>query len=217
MNQNKKIFYFRLLFACIGLISILIRIGLTVNSVPENGSISFYVFRLFSYFTIQTNILVVSWYILALVYSKSDEKPFILGARVRGALTLYITVTFMVFAALIHAKWNPQGLQLLIACITHYVTPIFFIIDWYITEERGTYKWNYPVYWIIYPLLYLVYALLFNYLTGTALYHFINLKKLDLSGLAFNITSLCLFFTFLGFIYIIANNKLPKRKMMNTA
>ncbi len=215
MSQNTKIFYYRLIFATIGIFSIVYRIGLTVTAVPEGGSTLFSIFRLFSYFTIQTNILVVSWYLLALAYSKSDKKPFLLGSKIKGALTLYITVTCIVFAALIHAKWNPQGMQLLIACITHYVTPVFFIIDWYMTEERGTYKWYFPVYWVIYPLFYLIYALLFNHFTGVALYHFINLKKLEITSLAFNITGLCLFFILLGFIYTTMNKKLPQK--MNSA
>ncbi len=49
-----------------------------------------------------------------------------------------------------------------IATITHYVTPLAFILDWLLFEKRGVYQWGFLRAWILYPVAYFAYALIYG-------------------------------------------------------
>ena len=102
MNKNHNILIFRIVVCCTGWLSILIAMLLDIESVL-NGSDAIILFsNTFSYYTVQSNILVTIWLTLAIAYHNRDEKPSYLSSPIQGALTLYITVTFLVFAILHH-------------------------------------------------------------------------------------------------------------------
>lgn len=155
-----------------------------------------------SYFTIQTNILVAVWLTVAVFYRNSENTHPLLQPRIRGALTVYITVTCLVYAILLAPLWEPTGLHLFATTITHYVTPLAFILDWLLFEKRQTYQWRYALYWLAYPLAYLIFSQIRGALTGSYLYPFLDRSSLGWDGLAQNTAGLVVFFVVLSGIYI---------------
>jgi len=147
------------------------------------------------------------WFSLAIIWHNKPEKLEKLMGNVKGAFTLYITVTFLVFAVVLAPLYHPTGLAAFSNIVLHYITPIAFIVDFLLTETKIKYQWKSFVYWFIYPLCYLAFAIIHGIFTGDYLYPFLNI---DFLGFPFFIMSLCiliLFFIGLGSIFVVINRK----------
>jgi hypothetical protein len=203
-SRQKGIILYRVILCIFGWTSVFI--GITLNIM--DGYISNY----FNYFSVQSLLIVDIWLTIALIYTNKDEKLKVLESPVRGAVTLYTTVTFLVFAILIQPTYQPQGLYILTSFITHYLIPIGFIFDWFLTETDVQYKYIFGLYWTIYPLIYLIYTLVRGYFTGFYPYTFLDLNSISIIRLIINITFLIGLFLFLGFLYISINRIIYKKK-----
>ena len=84
----------------------------------------------FSYFTIQSNWLVALWWGAAVMIRGPADHAAILKPKVKGAFTVYISVTMIAYAVLLANSWMPHGFDLALSTITHYITPLAFILDW---------------------------------------------------------------------------------------
>ena len=169
--------------------------------------------NLFSTYTIQSNLLVAIWLTIALVYRNKDDKPLILESKIHGAITLYITVTFLVFALFLASSHNPTGLFILTNLLVHYVIPIAFIIEWILTETNVKYKWSFLLYWITYPLFYIIYTIIRGYITGFYPYSFIDLNQISFVQMIITTILLASLFLLLGSLYIFLNRRIYNVKM----
>ena len=132
---------------------------------------------MFSTYTFQTNLWVVSWITIAVLYSKKEEKPFILGPIVHGAVVLYITITLVLFALLLQMFYFPTDpMAILVNILAHYLVPILFIIDWILNQKDEKYEKKHALYWLIYPYLYLAYSAILELTINTNIYYFISLR-----------------------------------------
>jgi hypothetical protein len=114
----------------------------------------------------QTNIVVTIWFIAAIFLHNKPESIQKISGLLKGALTLYITTTFIFFAILLQSLYHPTGWAAFTNIILHYLIPIAFIVDWIITEIKKRYKWKYLPYWMIYPLYYLLFSFIHGTFTG---------------------------------------------------
>ena len=163
--------------------------------------------RIYRYFTNQTNLLVIIWLVLAIIWSSDPNKMEKLMGRVKGAITLYITVTFIVFAIVLSPLYHPSGIEGIINLMLHYIIPVAFIVDWIITEGNN-YQWKFIPTWLIYPICYLVFALFHGVTTGDYIYPFLNYEALGTSGLVISVTLLIFFFIGLSSVYIAVSRKI---------
>jgi len=215
MAENKHFArIYRILFALIGWFGV---IGHFIDGIitrPAHWTIFQQIWNFFSFFTIQTNLLVVLWLTAAILLRNHDEDSRILSPKVRGALTLYITITFLVYALLLDRLWNPTGLPLVFTTISHYITRLAFILDWLLFEKKQTYQWRYLLNWLIYPLGYFVYTQIYGGITGNYLYPFLDRPVIGWGGLILRVVGLSLVFLALGSAYIAINRRfvLPTRK-----
>ncbi|KKK43238.1 hypothetical protein LCGC14_0974440 [marine sediment metagenome] len=210
-DKDKYIYYFRIVLCVIGWISIilgLINVGINLNGNDAVAAYSNY----FSYFTNQTNLMIDIWLTIAIIYANKENKPKILGSISHGAITLYITVTFLIFAIVLAPGYVPQGLAIYTNSVNHYILPIAFIGEWVITESKNKYEWLYDVYWISYPILYVIYSLIRGAVTDFYPYSFIDLTVISVIDLTVTIIVFVIFFLLLGAIYIFVNRTLNRRK-----
>ncbi|MDX1416273.1 MAG: Pr6Pr family membrane protein, partial [Candidatus Promineifilaceae bacterium] len=159
----------------------------------------------FRFFTMQTNLFVMIWLLVAIVYWHQEREHPLLRPVYKGAFTLYISVTFLVFAVLLAPLSNPQGVHIYTNAITHYVTPVAFIVDWFLFERKRACPWRYALFWLLYPLMYFIFALIYGGRTGDYIYPFLNLPALGLNGLATWFAILFALFLVLGLFYIGVN------------
>jgi hypothetical protein len=166
---------------------------------------------LLPYFTIQSNVLYA---VVALVAAIRPVRPV-----VKGAATLYITITGVVYHLLLANSASPffQGpihRSLLHAVgnqLLHTVVPLLAVVTWVLFDEHGTLRWRYAVYWLAYPLGYLAFALLRGLVTHTYPYGFVDPTSLGYGGVTLSAVGLGIAFWLLGLV-LCALDRLPARR-----
>jgi len=167
-------------------------------------------FNSFKTFTYQTNLMVAIWLTLAILWHNKPETLEKISGPLEGALTLYITMTFIFFAVFLSPLYQPTGFAAFSNLVLHYITPIAFIVGWILTETKLRYKWSYLPYWIIYPLCYLVFVFIHGTFTGNYLYFFLDINALGILGYTLFISILITVGIVLGCLYIAINRKRTK-------
>lgn len=167
MNKHKLLAGVRLGLGIVSLGAILIQL---IDSIDRERSIS----NFFSFFTIQSNLVaalllvVVGAYVLL---GKSGRT----AAYLRGALTLYMTMTGIIYVLLLAGY--EQALQTTIPAVNiilHYIMPVVILADWLVFPPEKKLSFRIALVWLAYPLLYLVYSLIRGSITDWYPYPFIN-------------------------------------------
>lgn len=153
--------------------------------------------RFFSFFTMLTNSLVALYLAMLWLGSNSRLGRFFQRPGVITAITLYITVVGLVYQLLLRHVWEPQGLQRLVDELLHSVNPLYFILYWYLYEDKAQLKWRFIPSWLIFPSVYVVYFMSWGAFSGLYPYPFVNINELGISQVLLN--SLGLLLVFIGF------------------
>ena len=174
-NKSLAIGY-KLTFALLGFSAVVTEIATLVERNHFNP------FNFFSYFTIQSNIfafvmLIVS--ALAVARNKRSSKLNLL----RGAATLYMVITGIVFAVLLAGV---EG-SILTAVpwdnlVLHYIMPVVLLIDWLVDKPSKAITFKRSFVWLIYPISYVIYSLVRGQLVNWYPYPFLNPKTNGFSG-----------------------------------
>ncbi|WP_067529067.1 Pr6Pr family membrane protein [Nocardia uniformis] len=115
---------------------------------------SFSATNYFSYFTIESNILGV---IVLLIGGLRDPRSH--GWQlVRGAVTLYLVITGIVYAVLL-ANIDVMLQDDWVNTVLHRLMPIVLLVDWLLVSGRLTSSARLIGLWLIYPIAYGVYTL----------------------------------------------------------
>jgi hypothetical protein len=108
----------------------------------------------FSFFTIESNLLAIVVLVVGGVLDPQSER----WAYVRGAATLYMVITGIVYAALLAneevgltAAWVDSAM--------HQVTPAVLLVDWVCFPPWGRASYRAALAWLAFPLVYLAYSL----------------------------------------------------------
>ena len=167
--------------------------------------------RYFSYFTIQTNILVATCFTVLLLNPSSTWGRLFSGNLVRTAICTYITFVGVTYNILLRHLWQPTGLQHLVDELLHSVIPIIFILYWQIFVPKAGLQWKTALRWLIYPVVYVVVMLGRGALSGFYPYPFIDVTVLGYPRVLLNGFGLIIAFLLLSFLFI-AIGKLINRK-----
>jgi hypothetical protein len=132
------------------------------------------VWRFFSYFTTQANLLVVATS-LGLARSPGRDGP---GWRVvrLDALT-GITITGLVHWFLLHPLDDFRGLQWASDTLVHIIVPILVVLGWLVFGPRRRITTRVVVLGMIWPVAWLLYTLLVGWITGWYPYFFLDLEQ----------------------------------------
>jgi len=114
------------------------------------------------YFTIDSNVIVLGYFIGAgywMVKRGTVDAP---APRLRGAAVLYITITGIVAHVLLNHGENPlpglvsgpDRLQNWSSFFLHYTTPVMVMIDWLCLKPRNASRWRDLPLWLAFPLGY---------------------------------------------------------------
>ena len=172
--------------------------------------------RFFSFFTILTNTLIALYFTSMWLGRHTKLGRLFQRPGVVTAITVYITVVGLVYQLLLRQIWEPQGLQRLVDELLHSVNPLYFVLYWYLYEEKSTLKWNLIPGWLIYPLVYVIYILIRGSFSGFYPYPFVNVAELGMSQVLLN--SFGLMFVFIGFCALyIGGGKLLSRTQESQA
>ena len=175
-----------------------------VVSIPET------ILRFFSFFTIDTNILVALCFSFIFLRRNSGVGRFFTKPTTITAITIYITIVGIVYNVILRSTWRPEGLQKVVDELLHSVIPVLFILFWLIFIPIEQLKWKNAVSWLIYPIVYMAYAIIHGAITKFYPYHFVDVNALGYNKALFNAGGILLVI-FLLSLALIATGKLMKK------
>ncbi len=164
------------------------------------------------YYTVLSNILVFSFlFYLAVREAKSGKISDTKTLRIKAAVTMSITITFLVYHIMLAPLAEPDEFWNIRNMIVHYLVPIGFIADTLFIDRQKIYRWYDPFWWTGAPLAYFIFAL-FN---GTVLkwripgaedspfaYFFINVNKYGWAQVGKNTIFILLAYIIVGFVLL---------------
>ncbi|GAA4099543.1 Pr6Pr family membrane protein [Nonomuraea soli] len=172
-----------------------------------------------AYFTIQSNVLVAAYYL----YRLSGRRT---SARLKGAVTLVITVTGLIYNTVLTHFGNPfaalaEGTPKDVAnFLLHVVVPVLALADWLLFDRDLRPRWSDALLWLLYPLAYGIFAVTRGLLLDPATpkrypYPFLDLDVLGWGGLITNMITYGIGFYLLG-LALIALRRLGTRDAVAT-
>lgn len=129
-----------------------------------------------SYFTNLSNIFAGVVFIISGIYLAESRKASAVDDIIRGAATLYMTITGIVYVTLL----TGEDLGLLmpwVNIVTHIVMPLVVLADWLYQPPRTKFTIKQAAWWLAFPAIYLVYSLVRGAQVGWYPYPFLNPDK----------------------------------------
>ena len=123
-----------------------------------------------SFFTIQSNL--IGAVALAAIALRGDQRPRWVD-WLRGAATVYLTITFVVVIALLQGI--DVGLQLAwVDFALHKLSPVIVVLDFVLDPPRTRLSTRDALLWLVYPLIWLAYTLVRGAAVGWYPYPFLD-------------------------------------------
>ena len=133
-------------------------VAMTYQFAKLNGNAGFSAGNFFSFFTIQSNIMAATMLVLTALIRR-DERSRLFDA-VRGAVTFYITITFVVFALFLSGLQEELDTHIaFVNFVVHYLIPVVLLVDWFLDPTRHRLGMGVALAWLAYPLAWFTYTL----------------------------------------------------------
>lgn len=159
----------RIAFAALTAVAIGYQLWWSNTHVP-----TFRVANFFSFFTILSNVLAVVTLVVggvALLRGRSGRGL----SLVRGAATLYMTITGLVYVTLLSGLEEAlQTQNPWVNTVLHYLMPVVMVVDWLLDRGVDRFRWVDSLWWLIFPLVYLAYSLIRGPIVDWYPYPFLN-------------------------------------------
>lgn len=163
--------WLRIGFGLLALLAIVVQLAQTM----QNGNS---VVNFFSFFTIESNILAALVLLIIGFGALAGAKAQRSFAFIRGAATLYMVITGIVFALLLAGL--EQRLQVTIPWVNivlHYIMPVVLLLDWLLFPPKFRFSFAQTLGWLIFPLLYLIYTLVRGSFVAWYPYPFLDVSQ----------------------------------------
>ena len=188
------------IIAIVGWFAVVLQLYLII--INRVVSLSETIVRFFSFFTIQTNILVAVCFTFLWLKPKSKWGLFFSKPKKTTAITLYITIVGLVYNAILRFLWAPTGSQKLVDELLHLVIPILVLLYWILFVPKKTLEFKDIFPWLIFPAVYLVYTLIRGAFFSFYPYPFIDVILLGYNKVLINSFFMLLAFLFFGTLFI---------------
>ncbi|MFI7488992.1 Pr6Pr family membrane protein [Micromonospora echinaurantiaca] len=172
---------------------------------------------LLPYFTIQSNVAVglLAGCAALLAWRGTPGPP----PAVKGAVTLYITITGVVYHLLLANPASPFAMaqpdrapgEALGNQLLHTVVPLLALADWALLDRRGRLRLRHPLYWLAFPLGYLGFALLRGLVVHRYPYPFLDAATSGYPGVVVNAVGFAVAFWLLGLLLVGVDRGLARR------
>jgi hypothetical protein len=131
--------------------------------------------RFFSYFTIQSNILVLVAAILLAVRRGRDGTVW---RVLQLDALLAIVITGIVYATILAPLVHLEGTAFLATVLLHYVSPWLFLAIWLLVGPRPRITWSTVAAAFLWPVAWIAYTLIHGAISGWYPYPFLNAATL---------------------------------------
>ncbi|WP_200210601.1 Pr6Pr family membrane protein [Micromonospora coerulea] len=172
---------------------------------------------LLPYFTIQSN-LAVGLFAGFAAWRAGQDRPEPPSA-LKGALTLYITITGVVYHLVLANPASPFAMvqpdrapgEALGNQFLHTIVPLLAMADWALFDRRGRLRPRYAAWWLAFPLAYLGFALVRGLIVHRYPYPFIDAGELGYGGVGLTSLFFALAFWLLGLLFVGVDRGLSRR------
>jgi hypothetical protein len=169
-----------------------------------NNNDDFRTANFFSFFTIQSNIIVAVVLLIAGLTSLGD-RPTRRFELIRGAAVSYIALVGVVYGVLLSGY--QEELQTSLQWVdntVHKIIPLVMVADWLIDRPRTRITFRDALPWMIYPLAYLAYTLIRGPIVDWWPYPFLNPHHEDQGYGVVAIYCVGIAIGFIAFIWVVA-------------
>ncbi len=160
--------------------------------------------NLFSYFTIQSNAFAVVVLVITVAWGGSSRPHIML----RGAATLYMAVTGIVFSVLLAGI---EGAEFTAVpwdnTVLHFLGPVAVVLDWFLDLPHSRIAYKDALVWLIYPLAYGAYSLVRGAIVDWYPYPFLDPDEHGYPSIAATILGLTLFGAVLTWVLVISTGR----------
>ncbi len=165
MKKQYFVSWVRVSFGALGLAAIITQL---YDGILQGRNIA----NFFSFFTIESNVFAA---ILLLTLGLLGFK----GIRqkndfLRGAVTLYMTMTGIIYILLLSGSANLQITLPWVNMTLHYLIPVAILVDWLVSPPAKAIPYKTALYWIMFPIAYVLYSFIRGGFTNWYPYPFLN-------------------------------------------
>ncbi|WP_378148317.1 Pr6Pr family membrane protein [Cnuibacter sp. UC19_7] len=162
--------------------------------------------RLFSYFTIQSNLFVLGTSIALLVSIRRDGPVW---RVLRLDAMLGIIITGLVYETILAPLVHPQGWALAATIGFHYISPWATLIGWLIFGPRPRMGWRAAAAAFIWPIAWLVYTFVHGAITSWYPYPFLDVTVTGFGESVRNCLGILLIAMVIAAILTLLDKRLP--------
>jgi len=161
----------------------------------------------FSFFTIQSNVLAVCVLCATAVVRRAERSPVF--DVVRGAITLYMAITGVVFAVLLSGLQESLDTHIgWVNFVVHSLLPVVLVVDWLVDPPRSRPSLRVGAFWLVYPLAWFVYTLVRGSRADWYPYPFVDVSEHGYGRVFLNGVGLLVFFAVAGSVLVLVGNLL---------
>ncbi len=220
MNAKKKFsdaFKTAIIICClIGILSNII----TTTSIPS----------ILSFYTIQSNLFVLTFYFLYKVISlfKEDLEKSEIYYFLKGGMTMVILLTFFVYIVALSPTEFTMDINTSVEKVfrvsnifVHFINPILVLLDYFLFDEKGHFSMKYPMKWVMFPFVYLIYVYSYSLCGGTFFgtggskkyaYFFLDVDKIGVLGVAKYLAIIAIVYISISYLLVFIDNFLGRKK-----
>jgi hypothetical protein len=181
-----------------------------VRTGDGEASIGALTLRHLSYFTMQSNLLVLAA-ALPLIRDPHHDGP--VWRVVRLASLLGITITALVFLLILAPTYHPEGIGRFTNVGLHYLSPILAIGGWLLFGPWGPVSRAAVVPVLAWPLLWTVWTFIHGAATGWYPYDFLNVDALGYPAALRNVAIITAIAVALLYAFRVADGWLARRSL----
>lgn len=193
MDRRNVLIGYRMFFALLALGAVVTELATLAERgklVPAN---------FFSFFTIESNLFAAFVLLLSgLALARNSQGKSL--AMLRGAATLYIAITGIVFSVLLAGLDVELTAVPLDNVILHYIIPIAVVTDWFMDLPGMRIALKSALVWLAFPLAYAGYSLVRGHSTTWYPYPFLNPGTRGYLGVATTCAAIVLLATMLTWL-----------------
>lgn len=167
--------------------------------------------RFFSYFTIDSNLLVAVCSTFILIFPRTSLGNFFAKTSVKTAIAIYILVVAIIYNTVLRFLWELQGWAILLNELLHVVVPFMFFLYWIYFVPKYELKWSNIWAWLLYPLTYIIFVLVRGSYADFYPYPFLNVTKLGMEKVLINCVAITFLFLLLFVVFIFSGKRFSKK------
>lgn len=177
------------------------------NTVPSPYALGRRLANFFSFFTIQSNLIVLA-VAISLVLAADRDGPVWRVARLDALVC--ITVTCLVDLTVLRPIQHLAGWSNVADLGLHVVTPILVVLGWLLFGPRPRFTWGTLAWSLVFPLAWLAYTLIRGPIVGWYPYPFIEVATKGYARVAVNCLLVALLLIGLGLVFVWLDRRLPR-------